>query len=726
MRPLRYISALALVACFGATDFASAQTVRDYANVYDAVLPEVAPPPVAKRGGAGSPDLSFGTDGVTAFTAGAVEGLAFQPDGKILAAGHRSGDAAIIRLFPDGSADSDFGTGGVASLDLGSNREIFRSVAVQPDGKILAAGSDLLTGSSDGDGALLARFNADGTLDTSFGTDGIVLELGTPESGTPDAFWSVHVRPDGRIIAGGLRGIVFSGPEDNACYAAQYLPDGSRDGSFGTDGLVSPDPDADIYCFGGALMPDGRYVLHADHTNFEWGAVRLLEDGSLDPSFGTDGIARAGGPIGFPTWGVAIGLDGSVAIGGFSTAPMATLVRFTSDGTLDSGFGDDGVARFPLPSTAQHVTIQPDGKYLFSGDTQLQSGEVVALVGRMLPDGTPDPDFGTSGIGYTTFEIVQGGIGWTVGLDAEHRVLVGGNDYGPSPDLGFVARFENDLPFASFFSDRAAFEDAFPGLPVEDLEDGNAPPNGSCTSPSPVTPESDNDCFDPGDIMEGLTIAASGPNEGAPNAMFSAQGGAFGWPSIVLGPNAFTDAVVLTFDPAVPAVGVDTYGGFVGSPKVAEVYDADGALLGTTAFTAEGEDTPVFVGASSSNALIGSVVMRRVEDDTPNVVVDNIAFGGSTVAAEPSALPGRLGLGAPFPNPATGRAVLPFTLAEAAAVRLALYDVLGREVAVLAEGTRAAGAHEVVLDAARLASGLYVARLTAGDEAATRRLTVVR
>jgi enterochelin esterase-like enzyme len=85
-----------------------------------------------------------------------------------------------------------------------------------------------------------------------------------------------------------------------------------------------------------------------------------------------------------------------------------------------------------------------------------------------------------------------------------------------------------------------------------------------------------------------------------------------------------------------------------------------------------------------------------------------------------------LTLSAPAPNPTAGRAALTYTLTEPAHVRIALYDILGREVAVLVEGARPTGQHEVTVDASRLAPGLYVARLQAGSEVATRRLTVVR
>ncbi|MDX1420904.1 MAG: hypothetical protein R3181_13145, partial [Rubricoccaceae bacterium] len=292
MRPLRYASTLLLFALGAAASSAPAasQTApRGFATPYGTDFDGragVAVSRAADGGGPGALDPSFGTDGIASFAAPEAGGLAVQPDGKILTAGRFIGQAAVFRFLPDGAPDPDFGSNGIALVDLGGSLDFFGALALQPDGKIVAAGSKFLTPNGDGDGAAIARFLPDGTLDADFGTGGLVLEPGTPQSDTPDAFWSVDLRPDGRIIAGGLRGVVFAGSEDNACYAAQYLADGTRDASFGTDGLVSADPAADIYCGGGTLLPDGRYVLSADITNFEWAAIRLLEDGTLDPAFG--------------------------------------------------------------------------------------------------------------------------------------------------------------------------------------------------------------------------------------------------------------------------------------------------------------------------------------------------------------------------------------------------------------------------------------------------------
>lgn len=513
----------------------------------------VAAPALAQPG---TLDATFGTRGVTLFPGIEANAVAFQPDGKIVASGNVGGDAAVWRFLPDGTLDASFGTGGVATVDLGGPFDVFIDLAVLPSGAIVAVGTKALSNSDQsqlriGDAAVVARFLPSGTLDAAFGTGGLVREPGT--AGTPDAFWAVDVRPDGRIVAGGTRGDLV-GPVIDACYAVQYLEDGTRDAAFGTDGVVviappAPAPGQDIYCFAGALFPDGRYALTGRLIPQRgWAAMRLLDDGTPDPAFDGDGIALTSGFMGITQTGEA-GPDGSVTLVGSSNS-LVTLFRFKSDGTPDPTFGVDGVSQLPeLGFTRLYGSaLQSDGKVLFAGETLLGGISDVVLA-RVLTDGSLDPAFGTGG--FTRLDIGQpnppgnalADRGYQVELQADGRILVAGiADGGTASRSGFVARFLNDGPVDS---------------------------------------------------------------EGSPEAH-------------------------------------------------------------------------------------------------------------------------RLTLQRPAPNPSAGSTTLVYELAEEAAVRLAVYDVLGREVALLVDGARGAGAHEAVLDASRLTPGLYVVRLHAGPLVQTRRLTVAR
>ena len=121
--------------------------------------------------------------------------------------------------------------------------------------------------------------------------------------------------------------------------------------------------------------------------------------------------------------------------------------------------------------------------------------------------------------------------------------------------------------------------------------------------------------------------------------------------------------------------------------------------------------------AAKGSTLSGTLVGVEIEDEAAWVI-------GEVATAEADA--SAFGLGAPVPNPSSGAVRVRYVLAEAGAVRLAVYDALGREVAVLAEGAQEAGPHEGTLPAGALAPGVYVVRLASGARVAVRRLTVVR
>jgi uncharacterized delta-60 repeat protein len=151
----------------------------------------------------GSPDASFGvgtgrsTNGLNEIPHGA-NAMAIQPDGKILVAGPANGNFGVGRVKTDGFYDQAFGTGGQVSVDLGGN-DVPRAIALQPDGKILVAGTD-------GDGFAIARLMPDGTVDSSFGADG----RATVNFGGVDEAWGMAVQPDGKIVLVGTNGGDFA------------------------------------------------------------------------------------------------------------------------------------------------------------------------------------------------------------------------------------------------------------------------------------------------------------------------------------------------------------------------------------------------------------------------------------------------------------------------------------------------------------------------------------
>ena len=204
----------------------------------------------------GSLDTGFDTDGKVSTDIGSWSqdfafSVAIQTDGKLVAIGGNSGDIALVRYNTDGSLDGTFGTGGIVTTDINSgSNDLAYSVAIQPDGKIVVGGISGTVGSYD---FVVVRYNSDGSLDTSFDTDGkVTTDLG---SGGNDYGRFVAVQSDGKIVVTGDAGDDFG--------AVRYNSNGSLDGSFGTGGIVVTDVGVNSTDNGnsGALQSDGKILV---------------------------------------------------------------------------------------------------------------------------------------------------------------------------------------------------------------------------------------------------------------------------------------------------------------------------------------------------------------------------------------------------------------------------------------------------------------------------------
>jgi uncharacterized delta-60 repeat protein len=276
--------------------------------------------------------------------------LTVQPDGKILVAGLSYNgsdyDFSLIRLNGDGSLDASFDGDGKRIVSI-SGSEIGYSVTVQPDGKILVAGS--WTNGIVKDFSL-TRLNADGSLDTSFDGDGKLI---VPVGSGSDSGYSVAVQPDGRILVAGYS---FTGTDDDFS-VIRLNSNGSLDTSFDGDGkLIVPVGSGSDYGLSLSLQPDGK-ILVAGHSNSNgtdsaFSLIRLNGDGSLDTSFDGDGkrIVPVGssGDIGYS---VTVQPDGKILMAGSSvngTNNDFSLIRLNVDGSLDTSFDGDGKLIVPV------------------------------------------------------------------------------------------------------------------------------------------------------------------------------------------------------------------------------------------------------------------------------------------------------------------------------------------------------------------------------------------
>lgn len=356
----------------------------------------------------GSLDTTFGTDGgaMTQIGNGDSDGwsIALQPDGKIVEGGYSRGlGFALVRYDVDGSLDTTFGTGGKADVVtlLGKRSEGY-SVKIQPDGKILMSGSrDGLNQSMTT--PALVRWNADGSLDKTFGRNGVVMEKG----------WGgrIGLQPDGKIVmAGGIQ------TASSYNVLVRYNADGSLDTSFKTGGGAAAQLRGDGFSVADiAIQPDGKVVAAGTERSFEDGSsyevlalARYNADGSPDTSFGKGGkaVMAAGKGLSDPT-SVTLQPDGKIVLGGTfnatNTNKQFALARWNADGSLDTSFGDGGRVSTHVGmgwegsygDQGRSVTVQADGKILLGGFTQVGNTFATdfALV-RYNADGSLDRSFG--------------------------------------------------------------------------------------------------------------------------------------------------------------------------------------------------------------------------------------------------------------------------------------------------------------------------------------------
>lgn len=343
----------------------------------------------------GNLDLSFGNGGkvITPFdnsTSDFAYAAAIQPDGKIVSAGGIS-DFLLARHNPDGSLDKTFGTGGKVVTPIGSFTDRGFALAIQADGKIVAAGATL----SNFHDFAIVRYNTDGTLDGTFGNGGKV----TTAIGTSDDFaYSIAIQADGKIIAAGF---TYNMNEDFAL--VRYNSDGTLDNTFGVGGKV-------ITQFGSggdsitaiAIQLDGKIVAVGWSSGFA--LVRYNTDGTLDNSFGTNGKVTTAIGDSSSAFAIAIQPDGKIiaaGAGGNQNSDFA-LARYHANGTLDSSFGMNGTVITPITGlsreSAEEVLLQENGKIVAVGYSYMHGSTTDDFaLARYNADGSLDSSFGNGG-----------------------------------------------------------------------------------------------------------------------------------------------------------------------------------------------------------------------------------------------------------------------------------------------------------------------------------------
>jgi uncharacterized delta-60 repeat protein len=394
------------------------------ADVTDVAVTCTTPPPP----GGLDPGFGGGPGLVTATFAGSARALALQDDGRILVL---SSDA-VARYEADGTLDTTFGSGGVVAVAFGSGLDVeAQDVVVQPDGRIVVGGHVGARFGSPSDFAL-ARYEADGSPDTTFGVAGAVV---TDFAGFTDRAHQVLLQADGKIVLGGHATI--SGGNDYA--VVRYTAAGVLDASFGAGGKATANiAGATDLALAAALQADGKVVLGgrvaaSGGADPDVGLVRFDASGALDPSFGQQGVVRS--DLSGGSWdevsAVAIAGDGGILVavqallgGTFDFV----LAKFDPSGTLDPAFATAGVATTAFGTSddsARALGILPDGRIVLAGQAKSPTVIDVALAVYQA-DGTPDATFGDAGL--LTVDFFGGGdSAQCLVVQNDGKVVVGGS-----------------------------------------------------------------------------------------------------------------------------------------------------------------------------------------------------------------------------------------------------------------------------------------------------------
>jgi uncharacterized delta-60 repeat protein len=371
-------------------------------------------PPVSAQ--PGELDSAFGGDGkvttdVTSRYDYAV-GLVIQADGKLVAAGPASGGGgrfALVRYAGDGTLDDTFNGDGTALTNFTSGFDACYDLAIQTDGKLVAVGEAASVGRF-----ALARYNIDGRLDTSFGGDGRVT---TNFSASADFAFGIAIQADGKIVATGR-----AGGSGGRVAVARYNTDGTLDTSFGGDGkattnFTAGDDRADHV----ALQGDGSIVVAGTAGYFSHNArvalVRYSSDGTLDAAFGGDGKVTTNVTPGFDgAFALAIQPGDQKIVAAGQARRNVAVLRYNPDGLLDSTFSGDGKVTTSFTTGldyADDVALEPGGKIVTTGSADY-FGHSRFAVARYDSDGTLDTTFG--GDGKVTTNVTPG---WDGAFDVE-------------------------------------------------------------------------------------------------------------------------------------------------------------------------------------------------------------------------------------------------------------------------------------------------------------------
>ena len=398
----------------------------------------------------GAPDATFGSGFGTVITpigsgTDVAYSLALQPDGMIVVAGACSNgtdyDFCLARYLANGALDTNFNGTGKVITAIGNGNDGAYSIALQPEGKIVVAGSCLNGNTYD---FCLARYLASGTLDVNFnGTGKVITAIGSGNA----AAYSVALQSDGKIVVAGR---CSNGTNTDFCLA-RYLASGALDMSLNSTGtVITTIGSGNDVARGVALQPDGKIVVAgycSNGTTYDFCLARYLASGTLDVSFNGSGTVIT--PIGVgDDYAISLALqpDGKIIVAGVCSNGANSdfcLARYLANGTFDTSFNSTGKVITPIGSSDDYgysVALQPDGKIVVAGYC-VSGANLDFCLARYLANGTLDASFGSTGkvitaIGSST------DVANSAALQPDGKIVVAGYCSNGSNDDFCLARYD--------------------------------------------------------------------------------------------------------------------------------------------------------------------------------------------------------------------------------------------------------------------------------------------
>ena len=363
-----------------------------------------------------------------------------------------------------GNLDPTFGTGGIVRTDFAGNIDQANAVAIQPNGQIIAAGSSF-SNSKTVEDFIVARYDANGSLDKRFGKNG---KITTDFFRNVDSISAIAIQPDGRIVVAGFAQLGGSGGTPRVLALARYRSDGQPDTTFGNGGALTTSFGGNFAAASAVMVQaDGKIVVagtvdfnpDVPGSGLDFALARYNSSGTLDGSFGK------GGKVVFDFFGsfdqangAVLQPDGKIIVVGSASYDSVNrdigfaLARFNADGSTDFGFGTGGkqiTDFFGAGAKANSVVLQSDGKFVVAGTASDSATRPVATdiaLARYNSDGSLDSGFGIAGETAIPFPDSASEQGNAVALLPDGKIIVAGTafkTFNTPPDFALV-RYNSD------------------------------------------------------------------------------------------------------------------------------------------------------------------------------------------------------------------------------------------------------------------------------------------